>query len=461
MLLVEGPAGVGKSSLLQAARESAAAAEISVLSARGDELAHAAAWAIARELLAPAVAGLSSEMREQILSGPGAPAADVLGDGPVEEWSAPDQAFRLAYALTWVVVGLARRGTVALLVDDVHWADLASLRWLSFLAARVDELPVVVIAAARPVDGELESALARLALQARVLRPEPLGLEAVEKLVASWLGVRPAGEFTAACYALTGGNPFLLRELLHEAASDGLQPDASAAAQLHGFRPESVARAVLLRLGRLDAAALEIARAVAVLGDGAQLAIARALAGLSEAKALAAVDALTREDVLARDDRLRFVHPLVRSAVYDDLTPARRRSGHRHAARLHAERGTGRDAVVAQLLLAEPAAEAWAFECLLDAAAQARRRGAPEPACELARRALAEPPPQDRRWQALEELGRAELAAGAAGGIEHLEAALAAARTEPQRAQIARRMGVALTLLGNPRRATEILRLRA
>ena len=166
----------------------------------------------------------------------------MLGDGRVEEWSAPDQAFRLAYALTWVVAGLARRGAVALLVDDVHWADLASLRWLAFLAARVDELPAVVILAARPVDEERKSALGRLALQARVLRPGPLGLEAVERLVASRLGVRPAGEFTAACYALTGGNPFLLRELLHEAASDGLQPDASAAAQLLGFRPESVAR---------------------------------------------------------------------------------------------------------------------------------------------------------------------------------------------------------------------------
>ena len=143
--------------------------------------------------------------------------------------------------------------------------------------------------------------------------------------------------------------------------------------------------------------------------------------------------------------------------MYEDLTPTRRGSAHRHAARLHAERRTDRDTVVAQLLLAEPAAEAWAYECLLEAAAQSRRRGAPEPACELARRALAEPPPQGRRAQALEELGRAELAAGDPGGVEHLEAALDAAHTEQERGQIARRMGVALTLLGNPRRATEIL----
>lgn len=457
VLLIEGPAGVGKSSLLQAARELALGADLGVWSAMGDELARTAAWAIARELLAPAVTGLPRGMRAQILGGPGAPAAAVLGDGPVEEWSGPDQGFRLAYALTWVVAGLARRSAVALLVDDLHWADLASLRWLSFLAGRADDLPVVVIAATRPVGGERESALAQLALRARVLRPGPLSLEAVEKLVGSRLGRSPVGEFTAACHKLTGGNPFLLRELLHEAARDEVRPDAEAAEQLLALRPESVARAVLLRLGRLDPPALDLARAVAVLGDGAQLEIARALPGLSEGEALAAADALTREDVFSRDDRLRFVHPLVRSAVYDDLTPARRASAHRHAARLYAERGTGRDAVVGQLLLSEPTAEAWAFECLLDAAAQSRRRGAPEPACELARRALAEPPPPNRRAEALEELGRAELAAGNSGGVAHLEAALDAARTEQKRARIARRMAVAVTLLGSPRRATEIL----
>ena len=457
VLLVQGPAGVGKSSLLKAAREPAAAAGASVLSSTGDELAHAAAWAIARELLAPAVAGLPIETRRQILCGPAAPAAAVLGGGPVDEWSGPDQAFRLSHALTCVVAGLGQSGAVTLLVDDVHLADLASLRWLSFLAARIDDLPVLLIAAARPVEEDSQSALGRLAVQARVLHLAPLGREAVERLVASRLGISPAGEFTAACCALTGGNPFLVRELLHEAAADGLQPDASAAEQLLGFRPESVARAVLLRLGRLDPAALELARAVAVLGDGTQLTIASALAGLSEPAALAAVDALTNEDVFARDDRLRFVHPLVRSAVYDDLTPARRASAHRHAARLHAERGMGRDAVVAQLLLAEPAGEVWAVECLLGAAAQTRRGGAPEPACELARRALAEPPSNDHRARALEELGRAKVASGDPTGVEHLGAALDAARSEQERAEIARRLAVALIMLGDPRRATTIL----
>ena len=457
VLLVEGPAGVGKSALLQAARGLAGAAGLGVLSAMGDELSHTAAWATARELLAPAVTGLPSELRAQILGGPGTPAAAVLGDDPVEEWSGPDQWFRLAYALTWVVAGLAQRSPVALLVDDLHWADLPSLRWLAFLAARLNDAPAVVIAAARPMDGAEDSVLARLALQSRVLRPAPLGLEAVEELVTSRLGVSPTTEFAAACHTLTGGNPFLLHELLHEAERDQLQPGAMAAEQLLGFRPESVARAVLVRLGRLDPAALELARAVAVLGDGAQVATARALAGLSEAEALEAVDALTREDVFTRDDRLQFVHPLVRSAVYDDLTPARRASAHRHAARLHADRGTGRDAVVAQLLLAEPAGERWAFEYLLDAAAQARRRGAPEAACELARRALAEPPPQERRALALEELGRAELAAGEHRGVEYLEAALDAAPTDQERAEIARRTAVALILISRPRRAIEIL----
>jgi DNA-binding CsgD family transcriptional regulator/tetratricopeptide (TPR) repeat protein len=457
VVLIEAPAGAGKTVLLQALRQPAAAAGMTVLAACGGELEQAAPWAIVRELLQPAISRLGAEERREILTGPAGPAAIVLSDRPAEEWSGPDQAFRIAHALTWLVTALARRAPLALLVDDVHWADPASLRWLAFLGRRLDDLSIVVVVAARPAEGEAQSAVASLVVGARAVRPSPLGLDAVARIVTERLGAVPAREFTAACHALTGGNPFLLGEILHEATADGLQPDERSAEQLGRLRPESVARAVLVRLARLERGALELARAVAVLGDAAAPGVAAALAGLPEAEALAAVDDLTRMHVFARDEELRFVHPLVRSAVYDDLTPVHRASAHRHAARLLADRGASPGAVVAQLLPAEAAAEQWAVDCLLGAAADARCRGAPESACKLARRALMEPPSSDRRAGALEELGRSELAAGSEASVAHLEAALAVAPGQRQRARIALRLSRAAILLGSPTSATRIL----
>jgi hypothetical protein len=246
-LLIEGPAGVGKSALLQAARQSASTAGFEVLSARGGELEQAAAWAIVRELLDAATARLPTNDREALLGGPAAPAAVVLGERAVEEWSGSDQAFRIAHGLTWVVTALAQRAPLALLIDDLHWADTASVRWMSFLARRLDDLPVVLIAAARPAtDGE--HFLSELAVAARVVTPRSFDSGAVKDFVVARLGVTPAQQFTAACLELTGGNPFLLGELLREAARDGLEVDALSAERLRGSRPGSVARAVLVRL---------------------------------------------------------------------------------------------------------------------------------------------------------------------------------------------------------------------
>jgi tetratricopeptide (TPR) repeat protein len=184
--------------------------------------------------------------------------------------------------------------------------------------------------------------------------------------------------------------------------------------------------------------------------------LAATLAHLTEAGAVAAIDALTRQEVFSPDERLRFVHPLVRSAVYEDLPPAHRAVAHRRAASLLRDRGAPASVLAAQLLPAEPAGRPWAVDALLSEASTARYRAAPEAARELAHRALAEPPPPERLCEVLEELGRAELALGDTDGFGHLEAA-AAAGTERQRVLLAKRLANAAMLLGSPQRATKIL----
>ena len=452
--LLEGPAGIGKTALLGRVAERAQALGLRVLTARGGELERSAAWAIARELLVP---GLASLDRERLWHGPAAAAAAVLEGGPVEEWHGPDQAFRIAHALTLVVMALADQRPLALLIDDAHWADPPSLRWLEFLVRRLEGTRALVVVSARPSEGAPDQALTRTAARARVLRPQPLGLEAVDEVVSAHFGTQPDHEFVVACHDVTGGNPFLLIELLREADQGSLTPHRSDAQRVLSLRPASVRRLALLRLATLGAGAKDLARAVAVLGDGAAPTTAGALAELSERTSMAATEALVEAQIFTSDAQLCFVHPLMRSVVYDDIAPAARAVWHRKAARLLAERGAPPDSVATQLLAAERTADPWAVASLLDAATAARRRGAPEVARELAERALVEPPPSTQRAAVLRELASAELDLGEVAGIDHLREALAAVAPGPDRAQLALLLGPTLTILNHHEEAIDLL----
>jgi AAA ATPase-like protein len=457
VLVFEGPAGIGKTVLLRAARKRAADAGLAVLQASGGELERAAAWAVARELLQPAVARLEPDVRDVVLQGPAADSAAILGSSPAEDREDPDQAFRVAHALTWVVVGLSEQRPLLLVVDDAHWADAASLRWLLFLARRLEGVSVLVIVATRPAQPSTEHALEALLTCATVLRPCPLGVEAVAEVVSARLGRPSETEFAHACYQVSGGNPYLLNELLHEAIADGLEPVSEASDSVRNLRPASVRRAIVLRLARLDPAALEVARAVVILGDGAAPSTAGALAELPVREVAGAADRLMSTGILADDPQLRFAHPLLRAAVYDDIPAARRALDHRRAARLLAERGGSAAAVGGQLVSAERTGDAWVVERLMEASRSARLEGAPEVARELAARALAEPPADDQRATVLEQLGTAELDLSDSSGVPHLREALDAAPSAEHRGRVALRLARALHDRGHYSQGTRVL----
>jgi DNA-binding CsgD family transcriptional regulator len=452
--LLEGPAGIGKTALLRAVLEHADDTAVTVLHARGGELERSAAWAIARELLLPGLARLD---REALWKGPAAPGAAVLDAAPAQESDGPDQAFRVAHALTAVVAQLAEQRPLVLVIDDAHWADPPSLRWLEFLARRLDGVRTLVVLATRPAEGPTDGALEWLATRARVLRPRPLGPEAVRALVAAHFGRTPEPEFTAACHEVTGGNPFLLTELLREAGEARLAPRRSEAQRLRSLRPASVRRLALLRLATLGSGAIELARAVAVMGDGTAATTAGALAGLSEPAVIAAAQALAAAEIFTNAPELGFVHPLMRSVIYEDIAPAVRAVWHRRAARLLADREAPGGSVATQLLLAERTGDSWAVGRLLDGAAAARRRGAPEVARELAERALAEPPSPDMRATVLRELASAELDLGKAEGTLHLRDAVAGASSAVERAEMVLLLGPTLAILNHHEEAIDLL----
>jgi predicted ATPase len=138
-LVVEGQAGIGKTALLAVARGAAAGEGFGVMRARGAELEREFAFGVVRQLFEPVVAGASQEERSQLLDGPPGVAARLLGlpglGGAIATAApiAPDPSFAVLHGLYWLCANLAARHPVALIVDDAHWADGASLRFLAFL----------------------------------------------------------------------------------------------------------------------------------------------------------------------------------------------------------------------------------------------------------------------------------------------------------------------------------------
>ncbi|HEX8054499.1 MAG TPA: AAA family ATPase [Thermoleophilaceae bacterium] len=428
VVLVEGEPGIGKTRLLEVVRERSREHGMTVLSARASELDRDFPLGVVRQLFEPLLAGADAATRRALLHGAAAAAAPLLGLAAPEPGGAPaadDPSLPHFHALYWLAANLTERGPAALVIDDLHWADASSLRFLQFLLPRLDELPVLVALAARPDEaGSDRRSIDALATDARavVLRPPPLSEDAVPALVAARLGPDPDRAFCDACRAATGGNPFLLRELLRELAADGVAPAAAAAPLVRQLAPPTVGRAVLLRVARLGPDAAALARAVAVLGDGAPLRRAAALAELGEDLAAAAAEHLAGAGILAAARPLAFAHPILRSAVYADIAAGERADAHRHAAEVLAAEGAGADAVAVHLLATEPAAEPRVVATLREAARDALARGAAPAAAACLRRALAEPPATDDRAALTLELASAELHAGEpVAAAEHFE----------------------------------------
>jgi DNA-binding CsgD family transcriptional regulator len=435
LILVEGPAGVGKTALVRAARGLADGARLLALAATGSELEQPFAFGVVRQLLEPVIE------RPGVLGGAAGPAARLFeSDGRP---AAVDAGFEALHNLYWLLVNLADQAPLVVLVDDCQWVDRDSLRFLSYVAQRVEDLPVALLLAGRPPE-EAGSLWAEVAARpaAVALFPPALSRSAVTALTREQLGAGAADAFCRACHAATGGNPLFLRELLRALDAAGVLPVAEAADAIQTVGPAAVSRFVLHRLAALGPAASELARTVAVLGDDSELRPAARVASLSADEARTAADDLVRADILARTTRLRFVHPIVRAALYDDLGTGERGARHAAAAEALAAEGASPERVTAHLLLTEPAGARRRVETLRAAAAVAARRGAPAAAAARLRRALAERPEDGERGEILAELGRFEVAAMELDAAEeHLCDALASDADLATRADAAAMLG--------------------
>jgi DNA-binding CsgD family transcriptional regulator/tetratricopeptide (TPR) repeat protein len=425
LVVVEGSAGIGKTRLLIEARERAKRAGMRVLAARGTELERDFPFALVRQLFEPALRAADQAEREQLLCGAAEPAGPIVGiaEGAPGAGALTDPSFTTLNALYWLTSNLAEAKPLILAVDDAHWSDAPSLRFFRFRSSRLEDLPAVLMLAARPAEPGADPALlAELVADPAtdVIRPRELSQAAVAELVRQGLVAEAEEEFCSACHGASGGNPFMLRELLVELAAVGSRGSAAEAGQVRGIAPPTIQRAVLVRLARLPDSASRLARAVAVLGDDVTLPDAAELACLDGPAANGAADALAAAGILDAGRPLRFVHPLTRNAIYADLSGGAKSAAHKQAAKMLFDRGAEPERVAIHLLATDPADNREAVEVLHTAARRALDRGAPETAASDLRRALAESPPAEDRPELLRLLFRAYFRAGDRPGFEGL-----------------------------------------
>ncbi|MEA2142093.1 MAG: hypothetical protein QOI64_523, partial [Solirubrobacteraceae bacterium] len=394
VLVIEGPAGIGKTRLVADARALAKLRGFGRLWAVGDELERAMPWAVVRQLVERSIARYRGEVRERLLDGPAGAALAALERAPDEAGAADAALARTLHALWWVAADLAADRPLLIAIDDAQWADAPSLRFLAHLARRIADLPIVLVVATRPPAAS-SGPLAELAAarDGRRLLPQPLSPAATGELCARE-DAAPAPAVLAALHAASGGNPFLAGQLVAELDARGLALDDPATAQaISGLGPATISRALL---SRLAPDAVRLAAAAAVLGARSDLRFAAALARFDTDGLARAVDALVAGHVLAGDgDELRFVHPVIREAVLAELGPGQRAALHAAAAvKLRAAEAPPQR-VAAHLAAAPAGTLPEAAGLLREAAAQLLPEGDAPTAARQLRRAQEEAPGDD------------------------------------------------------------------
>src|SRR5262245_3082528 len=236
--VIEGSAGIGKTRLLAEARALADSAGIRVLAARAGELEGEFAYGIVRQLFEPLVASATQELRSELLSGPAALVERLFGASrrPDSQDAAAEGSFAVVHGLYWLAANTAFHQPTLLAIDDLHWADTPSLRWLLYATRRLAGVPLLVVAATRPPEGEGHdpNLVAELIAdpEAIPIRPEPLGRDSIAVLARELHGLKPDDAFNAALETSTGGNPLFVGAVLDAVAREGTSPTAAQVPRL-------------------------------------------------------------------------------------------------------------------------------------------------------------------------------------------------------------------------------------
>ncbi len=334
-LVVSGEPGIGKTRLLGQLAERAAERRHTVFVGRGAEMERELPFAIWVDALDDHVATLGERKLEALIGERVGELARVLPSAaPAGAGGLQDERFHAYRAVRALLQRIAMGHPVVLMLDDVHWADDASLELIAHLLRRPPPAPVLIALAFRA--GQVpNSLLAALDQAGRDGLVSEIVLGPLTEAEADALLGAPA---QPAVYRQSGGNPFYLEELVRAPAPAAAEPGEEA--ERVGV-PPAVAAALGQEIAGLAEPARLLGWGAAVAGEPFDLDLAAAAAGMDEREALAAIDQLLASNLAGATDvprRYRFRHPLVRRAVYDGAGEAWRLEAHARAAQALADR---------------------------------------------------------------------------------------------------------------------------
>ncbi len=467
-VIVYGPSGIGRSSLVEAALLDARTRGLAVLEARGSELERGYGFGVVRQLLEARVAGSSAREQRTLLGSSGPAAESALGIGGLDV-RAESSGFDQIEALHRLVGRLADDTPLLLAVDDLQWCDRPSLDFLCFVGHRTTQLPVTVVAAWRRGEpgvkaGRLQ-ALAGMP-QTFFLTPAPLSRAGVRAVLARETGTEPSEEAVDAAHEQTGGQPLLVAELAAGLRLRGVPLTAGCRAAIEAVVPESVRRHVVARLDRHPETVQRVARAVAVLGEDSVTNTAD-LAGTDRERACQAIGALVRAGLLLDDARVSYAAPMLRRAVYDTLSSLERSELHQQAADLlcslsQAHAADEVERAARHLVSCQPVGDPRFAAVLCEAARRSAAAGADGDARRFYERALGEVDEPSARAAVLTRLAEIELRLDDLAAAEsHGAEALDLAATPTDRADAALALAPVLAAGPDWREAVELLEAEA
>ena len=438
---IEGPPGIGKTRLLGAAMLLASGRGMLPLRARGG-IGEAGIRLPASRASRFGPVARDPRLEAAALAGPAERARSLFDPGAAEGEAAHDeQTVETMNALLWLAINLSEHRPLMLAVDDAQWADLPSVRALTYLSRRLDGLRILVLVARRREDSvDAEEAELGIGGVHRALRPAPLSEQATATLIRDALGQEAEPAFARSCHRSTGGNPLLLHELLRASAARRVSPDGANLDALAELGPEAVSRTVGLRLAETTPEAKRLAESATILGDGSRMRQAVELAELESGAGDAAAVQLRRLELLAPGATVAFVHPLVREALHRGLDPLAAEAAHARAAEILERDGAPNEAVAAQLLGAAPDGRPERVETLRRAAIGPLAAGDGFAAAKYLRRALAEGPEESQRPALLLELASAEATFDGDAAIRRLEETIPLIDDPATRAEAAARL---------------------
>jgi DNA-binding CsgD family transcriptional regulator/tetratricopeptide (TPR) repeat protein len=463
---VGGDPGIGKSALLRQMVGGARGQGCQVYSASAVEQSPVFPLQVLLEALWEDASGPPVVAREADLDQVKASRAEIvslLGGGRAELVTPRDTVAVVAERLVTLVHRLCAISPAILVVDDVQWADAASLGVLVSLSRALRQLPLLLVIAGRSVPARPEVEALRAAMADAGALPIELGPvsppEAAE-IVRQVIGV-PPGPALAAQLTAAGGNPLYLRELIDALARESRLDTDGDKAELRGGSPDlpaTLSAAIDLRLGFLSESAMSALRVAAVLGPTFSIADLGIVTGRGASDRIGLDEAL-RAGVLAESapGALAFRHGLVHQTLYQGMPASLRAALHGQAAENLAKAGAQPERVAVQLLAAPAATDSWVIDWIAEAAPVLSRRS-PQVAAELLERARDRLGWQDPRREHLDaDLAMARLMLGDNEQVLRLARPVFEYARDPTMAgRVAWTLAYALPRLGQHEKAIEV-----